>query len=147
MENASTTPAWWLTRDLQVFDTEEEQTAAKVRAAGNVLGFMLNVSSDSDDGQRLRAWFSVDDFPGPFRLIAEAIWTEYDADVEALVMRMIADGKAGRIRNGVLITDLYWGASFEACEQSAFVLSRIRLREELVARAGAQIASVAPFLR
>jgi hypothetical protein len=140
------TPQWWQERELIVFETEDEQQQAKVRAAANVLGFMLNVPSDSDDGHRYRAWFSPDDFPGPFMLIAQSIWESYDGDVEALVMRMVAAGQAGRVRGGTLVTDLYWGASLAAAEESAFILSRIRLREELVARSQAQIASIAPFM-
>lgn len=141
------TPQWWNTAELAVFETEEDQTQAKVQAAAQVLGFMLNVASDSDDGKRLRSWFSVDDFPGPFRLVAESIWDDYDGDVGALVTRMHRKGQAGRIRNGVMVYDLYWQASLAACDEAAFTLSRIRLREQLVAKSAAQIASLAPFMR
>jgi hypothetical protein len=138
-------PKWWSEVELPVFDTEEEQTAAKVQAAGHVLGFMLNVPADSDDGKRLRTWFAPEDFPGPFMLIAQSIWEDYDGDVEALVLRMVREGVGGRIRNGVLVTDLYWRASFAAEQEASFILSRIRMRERMVAQAQAQIASIAPF--
>lgn len=145
MTNANT-PRWWGETELTVFSTEEEQTQAKVQAAQHVLGFMLNVPADSDDGQRLRGWFTPEDFPGPYMLVAKSIWDEYDGDVHALVLRLVREGFGGRIRNGVLVTDLYYEASLAACEQAAFILSRIRTREELLAKSQAQIAAIAPFM-
>lgn len=130
--DASTTypkPTWWSERTLERFENEDDQSQAKVKASAQVLGFLLNVSSDSGDGRRFRSWFAPEDFPGAHRVVAEAIWTEYDGDVEALVMRLIAGGQARRTRNGVLVTDMYWNASLSGAEEAAFVLSRIRQRE------------------
>jgi hypothetical protein len=130
-----TTPAWWAEADPPTFDTEEEQQRAKVAAAGALIGFLLNVSSESADAQRVKGWLEPEDFPGVYAVIARAVWDDYDGDVHALALRMIANGRSQAIANGALLTDLYWNSALAGVEHAGFVLTRIRMRERQYALA------------
>lgn len=120
-------PQWWETADVPVFGGEEERTAAKVAAAREVLGYLLNLPHDADESVRVRSWLTPHDFPGVLQAVAIRLWDgTYDGDVRALVMRMIGEGYGDRIRNGVVLTDMYWESSLSAVEEAARILRSIR---------------------
>lgn len=132
-------PAWWDDADEVTWASEEERQEAKVAAARQVVGFLLNVSSDSADAVRVHGWFEPDDFPGVLATVASAVWDGYDGDVMALAMRMVAAGFGGRIANGVLLSNLYWEASFAGLEEASFVMMCARRQERKIARARAEL--------
>lgn len=133
-------PSWWSEVDEPVFGGEEGRSAAKVVAARQVLGYLLNLPYGAAEAARVRTWLEPLDFPGVLQAVALRLWDgTYDGDVQSLVLRMLGDGYGGRIRNGVVVTDMYWEASLAAVERAAFVMRSIRRVEKEFAEHAAQV--------
>lgn len=138
-EGTLTTPRWWSEVDPVTWRSEDDRQEAKVYAARQLVGFLLNVPSDAADAVRVHQWFTPEDMPGVLSQVAAAIWDGYDGDVYALSSRMIASGYGQRIGNGVLLADLYWNASLAGMEEAGFVVWCARQQERRIASARAEI--------
>jgi len=123
------TPAWWQEADPLPPMTEEQRAEVKNIAARQVLGYLLNVPHDSAEARRVRGWHEPDDFPGALYLVAVELWRDYDGDVWGLAWRMIAGNMGDRIKNGVLLTEMYWDASLASIEEASRQLRDIRKNE------------------
>lgn len=134
-----TEPAWWGEVDPVTWRSEDDMQEAKVFAARQVVGYLLNLPSDSRESSRVREWCDLSALPGVLGQVAAFVSDGYDGDVMALASRMIAAGYGQRIGNGVLLSNLYWSASLAGVEEAGFVLRCVREQESRVARARAEI--------
>lgn len=136
-------PAWWADWPEPRFSGEEDRTLAKQQAASILLGVALNVDADHETHWRIRTWTDPLDYPGVLGSLAEAVLdTTWDGDIQGLVLRLIAAGHAGRIRNGVLVSDLYWTMAGANYEEPAFMLRAIRSQEKRLAEAMAAVSAL-----
>lgn len=133
-------PAWWEEWPELHWQTAEERQQAKVLAAQQLLGTAMNLTGEHATHQRIADWTEPHDYPGVLLTVAEAVLVrEWDADVAGLTLRLVNAGYGARIRNGVLLSDMYWNCNVAGWEYAALTLLTVRSDEVRLADAMAVV--------